>query len=391
MPDLMRATTDLGKSRLIEMLRDRIAREGPIPFEQFMESALYEPGLGYYSSPVQISNDAASPLADFQTSPQVHPLFGYLISLELRRIWELLDYPQPFIVVELGAGAGELCRHILAGLSDGKSPVATQYHAVDWRYAGAGIRSKAPQGRESDSPLWFANACVDHGSIEALVTRWPDLRTLAMSVRGVQVVISNEFFDALPVHRLTRIGGALREIYVDWAESGFIERVGELSDPCLVALVEHRVGAKVEGWRGEVCSRVETVLSSIAGIVDRGYVLTIDYGYELGEAPGSSGETLVGYYRHQWNDDVYRRVGEQDLTSHVDVAAFLELGQKVGLAPVQVTTQREFLLRLGFTDEATRRAAREPTPGRQWQARFAMAELIDPQGLGRLKVITQEK
>src|SRR5262249_7452852 len=142
---------------------------------------------------------------------------------------------------------------------------------------------------------------------------------------------------------------------------------------------------------GEACARLDRILGLIAGIVDRGVVLTIDYGYDSGETSSSRGETLVGYYRHQWNDDVYRRVGEQDLTGHLDVAAFLNLGEKFGLTPVGVTTQREFLLSLGFAEEAGRLAALERNPGRQWQARFAMAELVDPRGLGRLKVISQFK
>jgi SAM-dependent MidA family methyltransferase len=386
--------TDLGKAPLVEILRDRIARQGPITFDQFMEAALYEPGLGYYASAVDDPDGAPGTVADFQTSPQVHPLFGYLIARELRRIWETFGWPEPFVVVELGAGAGELACQILAGLAEKERPVATRYHAVDRRYAGTGAEheiadsSACQQGGHAltvvAAPPW-----ADH--VPGGVTVWPDLPTLAMLLRGAHAVISNEFFDALPVHRLARVGGALREIYVDWAESGFVERVGELSDARLAALVEHRAGVGTDGWRGEACSRLERNLDLVAGLLDRGVVLTIDYGYESDEAPGSSGETLVGYYRHQWTDDVYRRVGDQDLTSHLDVAAFLRIGQKVGLMPVKVATQREFLLGLGFAKAAERWAARQRSPGHQWQARFALTELIDPRGLGRLKVITQLK
>jgi SAM-dependent MidA family methyltransferase len=389
------AAKDLGKTRLVDILRGRIKREGPITFEQFMEAALYEPGLGYYATAIDGPDGATRTLTDYQTSPQVHPLFGHLMARELRQIWETLGSPEPFVVVELGAGGGELSHQILAGLADGVRTIAMRYHAVDWRYARTGaeietVESSACQqigcGRGK-----HVGAPPDHIRAVSSITRWPDLPTLATSVRDVHAVVSNEFFDALPVHRLTRVGGALREIYVDWAESGFIERVGDLSDPGLAALIEHRNGVYIDGWCGEACSRLERILALIAGVVDRGVVLTIDYGFESGEALGSSGETLVAYHRHQWNDDVYRRVGEQDLTSHLDVAALLDIGRKVGLMPVGVTTQREFLLGLGFADEAERLAALERTPGRQWQARFAVAELIDPRGLGRLKVITQLK
>jgi SAM-dependent MidA family methyltransferase len=200
--------------------------------------------------------------------------------------------------------------------------------------------------------------------------------------------LSNELFDALPVHRLTRVGGTLRELYVDVAGGRFVERLGELSEPGLAALVAHRLDAQREGWRGEACSRIAPILARVASLIDRGVVLTIDYGYLADNAPG---ETLLAYYRHQWSAEIFERVGEQDLTSHLDLTYFLEHGKAFGLQPVSVATQRDFLLGLGLAVEAERWAGREPTIGRQWQARFAMAELIDQGRLGRLKVARQKR
>ena len=120
-------------------------------------------------------------------------------------------------------------------------------------------------------------------------------------------------------------------------------------------------------------------------------MLTFDYGYELDQLRDTDTETLVAYHRHQWNDDVYRRVGEQDLTSHLDVDSFLRIGREVGLEPAGVTSQRDYLRGLGFAEEADRWASRQTSPGRQWQARFDMGELVSLGGLGRLKVIAQTK
>lgn len=353
----------VGRPALVARIRDLIRRDGPITFDRFMDLALYEPGLGYYTSHAALPQGGPGTLADFQTSPQVHPIFGQLVARELVRIWEALGEPRPFLMLELGAGGGELARQILDGLADRMSGVDVVYHAVDVR-RGVGIGEL----------VW-----------------WPDLATMAASGRRVDVVVSNEFFDALPVHRLIRVGGELREVYVDWGGHGFVERFGDPSDPTLANLVRHRKGVTREGWRGEVCRRIDRVLETVAGAIDRGVVLTIDYGYEASDPRYPDGETLLAYYRHQWSNDVYLRVGEQDLTSHLDVDGFLRAGAQFGLAPARVTNQRDFLRRLGFDEDARQWAERESTPGRQWQSRFAMAELIDPRGLGRLKVVAQTK
>src|SRR5206468_3949919 len=103
-------------------------------------------------------------------------------------------------------------------------------------------------------------------------------------------------------------------------------------------LVAHRKDATREGWRGEVCDRLGDVLSAVAGLMDRGVVLTIDYGYTRNDAAGPEGETLLAYHRHQWNDEIFLRVGEQDLTCHLDVDAFFQAGLDVGLSPAGQTT-----------------------------------------------------
>ena len=118
-----------------------------------------------------------------------------------------------------------------------------------------------------------------------------------------------------PQHRLRRSQldqspGELKEVYVDWSGVGFVESHGNLSDRGLADLVEHRRGSKREGWRGEACSRLRDILHTLADIVDRGVLLTFDYGYSSGDARDADAETLVAYHRHQWNDDIYRRVGE---------------------------------------------------------------------------------
>ena len=137
----------LGRPGLVYLLRDRILRNGPLTFAQFMQAALYEPGLGYYTAP-STGTAVSHTLADFQTSPQVHPAFGWLIARELAAIWGILDRPAPFVVAELGAGAGELARQIRDGLAEAAPGCALEYHAVDLR---AGARHKQEPSKEARS------------------------------------------------------------------------------------------------------------------------------------------------------------------------------------------------------------------------------------------------
>lgn len=358
-----------GRPALVECIRTLIQETGPITFARFMDLALYAPGLGYYASLRPGAEGESGALADFQTSPQVHPIFGDVLSAELLRIWRALNCPHPFAIAEPGAGAGELARQILVGLGEREPGLTIVYHAIDGR---------APMDR------------VSIKDVDPLVW-WPSLAALRRTGERIHCVVSNEFFDALPVHRLARIAGELREVYVDWTDQGFSEKLLPISDSQLVEVLGERGVA--EGWRGEVMGILPDVLEELAGLVDTGVILTIDYGHGVadGRFGAPSGETLLAYHRHHWNDDLYHRVGLQDLTSHLDFAALLRLGRDFGLEPAGALTQRDFLLSRGIAAETERWVTREKTPGRQWQARFAIADLIRPDGLGRLKVAAQTK
>lgn len=358
-----------GRPALVERIRALIQEAGPITFARFMELALYAPGLGYYSSLRPSVEGESGALADFQTSPQVHPIFGDLLAAELVQVWRARGCPNPFVVAEPGAGAGELARQILAGIKEREPELTVVYHAVDDR----ALEDRTAQG--------------DVGAL----AWWSMLAELRRAGERVHCVVSNEFFDALPVHRLARVSGELREAYVDWSDQGFTERLGPLSDPRLGDVLGDR--GEAEGWRGEVCGVLPDVVAELAGLMDTGVILTIDYGYGVadGRLGPPNGETLLAYHRHHWNDDLFHRVGLQDLTSHLDFAALFRLGRQPGLEPAGALTQRDFLLSRGLAAATERWVAREKTPGRQWQARFAIADLIRPDGLGKLKVAAQVK
>ena len=130
-----------------------------------------------------------------------------------------------------------------------------------------------------------------------------------------------------------------------------------------------------------------------ASALDRGYVLTIDYGYEADElyADSRSRGTLQTYYKHVDGSSPYQRVGRQDMTVHVDFSALISEGLSAALRPVFLTTQAEFLASLGFDAMfASLRGCDIERAAKTANLR-AMSELVKPDGLGRFRVLAQEK
>jgi SAM-dependent MidA family methyltransferase len=356
-------------------IRERIAAEGRIPFRQFMAMALYHSQHGYYSSPGQRMGRHG----DYLTSPEVHPVFGSLVAKQLWQMWQAMGEPQPFTVVEMGAGSGLLARDILAWARR-RAPEffqALEYHLIElneWR-----VEDQRRLLRQVDASLdktsWLP-------SLEAI----PD-----ESVSGC--FLSNELIDSFPVHRVAARDGRLYEYYVEWQEERFAENLAPPSTPLLEQYF-HRLGLLPgEGCSAEVNLEALEWIKAVAGALRHGFVLTFDYGYPAEElyAPWRRDGTLLCFYRHNPSTDPYARLGRQDMTSHVDFTSVVQAGREAGLEPLGLTSQSRFLTALGIAAGLERQAEGEPSLEEHYARRRAVTELIDPAGLGRIKVLIQGK
>lgn len=360
---------------LSHIIREKIAGQGRITFAEFMELALYHPRNGYYNSRAE----RVGPEGDFTTSPLTHPSFGALIGCQLHEMWTLLGRPSAFTVVEMGAGDGRLCRDILSWLR-----VFAPGLYREMRYV---LVERSDRQRERQVAT-LAGLRAKRGSVELVA----DLEgLLPPGVEGC--FISNELVDSFPVHRVAKLGGRLQEVYVSLEDGRFVDLLGEPSTP---ALQEHLdwLGVDLpEGSYGEVNLLAPKWLRQVAWRLQRGFVLTIDYGYTSAElyAPARREGTLLGYRRHGYYRDLYQHVGSQDLTAHVDFSALVKAGESVGLSLAGLTTQQAFLLRLGLGRYA--QALRGlGLPAAELQANLrAMDALAHPEKLGRLKVLVQRK
>ncbi len=354
---------------LREAILRRIDERGGVTFRDFMELALYHPEHGYYRT-----REPMGRRGDYVTSPETHPLFGALVGRQLREMWETMGRPPRFDIVEYGPGTGLLARDLLhwAANAAAQFAEAVRYTLIETSdslierqrrtLAGLGLR---------DGAVSWADAAP--GAIEGCV-------------------LSNEFLDALPVHRVTVLDGRLYEVYVVRKDSGFGEALRPPSTPEIEAYFD-RLGLRPgEGSRAEVNLDAVAWMRDVARRLARGFVLTFDYGYPADElyAPWRKQGTLLCFYRHNPSHDPYARIGRQDITASVDFTTLIRVGEEEGLTTLGFTTQARFLTALGI-GEALERALRQDPAGLEeyYARRRAVTELLDPAGLGRIRVLAQ--
>ena len=306
---------------LTDIIIQKIKKEGPISFRDFMEMALYYPEQGYYSS----SDEKIGKAGDFYTSSSLTPVFGAMIARQLEEMWLILGQ-QHFTIVEYGAGTGLLCHDILAYLK--KNPELYKHLSYAIIEKSSGMRNKQKTHLQ-EKVSWY-------DSIEEVG-------------RITGCVLSNELVDNFAVHQVV-MEDQLMEVFVDYNDD-FVE----ILRPASPALINYFLELKVslpKGFRTEINLEAMQWLQQIADALESGYVLTIDYGYTSSELyrPSRSCGTILCYRNHQINDNPYRNIGEQDITAHVNFSALSHWGEKYGLMPSGLVNQAQFLLAMGYRD-----------------------------------------
>jgi len=327
-------------------IRDAIRDHGPIAFDEFMEHALYGPG-GFYEEP-PVGRDG-----HFITSPHVHPVFGALLASGLRAAWGQLGRPDPFPLVEVGAGDGTLARQLLEALID----VPVRYAAVE--------RSSGGRARLAELPIRVASRLdepVENGCL-----------------------VANELLDNLPFRWVRGAAAGPVEVRIDLSGNRLI-RVDTPCDDDLAALAP----SLGPGEEAAVPIGALSFLDDVASVLGRGYAVLIDYGDTAGGSPGG----IHGYRDHGVIEDVLDDPGSADITAGVDFAELVRRALARGLAVRGPVTQRDALLSLGFrtwTEQERRRQADLMASGagaeaaRIWGGRSRASLLVDPAGLGHLR------
>jgi SAM-dependent MidA family methyltransferase len=360
---------------LVALIRAEIDRspERRITFASFMELALYEPRLGYYRQTVDRPTDAG----DFLTAPETHPIFGWTIGRRIERMWAELGRPDPFSLIEYGAGSGTLAVSILEGMrrhGADELVAATRYEPIE-----SNPHRLADLRRRFDKAGFGGNLAAVGAPIEN-------------SVPVTGVLLANEFLDAIPVHKIVVRGGELLELFVEWHDR-FVEFAAPPSTTALARrLADDGIDPSglADGQVGEICLGLEPLLDEVASRLARGYVLAIDYGYEAADlyGPRHLAGTLLGYRGHRVVEDPFTDPGLVDLTAHVDFTALQVLGERRGLRSAALATQSEFLVASGIESELRALQESGATTAEDYlRARSGIVRMLDPRHMGRFRVL----
>jgi SAM-dependent MidA family methyltransferase len=378
---------------------DRIQRTGPITFAELQELALYAPEDGFFTS----GGGAGRAGRDFVTSPEVGSLFGALVARHLDETWARLGRPDPFVVVDAGAGRGRLAADVLRAeplcapalrlVLVERSPVlrAEQRDLLTLEPAdevfGPVITSEDPD----EAPRQVAG-------MGPLVTALDELPAVGFT----GVVVANELLDNLPVRIVERVGGGWSEIRIAVADDGSLEEVAVPAPPDLSAAADEvAAGTGVPGGsRLPVPEGTAEWLLAVSRVLRRGEIVVIDYVEVAAElvARGPTG-WLRTYRGHERGSSPLDAPGTQDITCDVPLEHLRVAARRAGFEVTVDVTQATWLTRLGLDElvdegQATWRARAhlgdlEAIAGRSRVTEAAA--LTDPQGLGAHRVTVLER
>ncbi|PJA80989.1 MAG: hypothetical protein CO149_00505 [Nitrospirae bacterium CG_4_9_14_3_um_filter_51_5] len=368
-----------GNPDLIEKILLEIAQKGSISFAYFMELALYDVPHGYYmTKTVELDRPSSDRIGwggDFYTAPELSPILAKTLVRQILAIDVQLGHPAPFTFMEIGAGNGTFAVDFL---QECRTIASDFLHRLSYQIVERSPHLQSRQAARLSEVVgdWGKNHLSWKSSLEEIDSD---------SVTGV--VFSNELVDALPVHRVRMVNQRLREIYVAYSGGRFVECLDDRASPKLVEYIEAHKVALNEGQTSELHLAAEAWMKHVARLLHRGVVVTVDYGHTRRDYYRSDRKdgTFLCYYRHAISTDPYSRVGEQDMTAHVNFSALASVGTTHGLDLIGLTTMANWLIGLGV-EELVRDQDQESEDVR------ALAHLLRPHGMGTtFKVLAQRK
>jgi SAM-dependent MidA family methyltransferase len=355
-------------SSVSEALRQQIVSQsqaggGWLSFDAFMQAALYTPGLGYYTHGLQkfgsMPQMGQGRGSDFVTAPELSPLFGACLADQAMQVWQATGTQD---IYEFGAGSGALALQICEHTS--------QYMSARGRYFIIEISSELRQ-RQRERLAHLGDRVV-----------W--LEALPERMEGV--ILGNEVLDAMPVKLLVRKQGI-------WYERGVVWQAGSGVDPDACWAWQDRPTAlrpplEVAGghdYLTEIHPQAEAFLRTLADHLQRGAAFLMDYGFPEAEYyhPQRHMGTVMCHYQHQADPDPLDKVGQKDITAHVNFTGAALAAQEAGLDVLGYTSQGRFLLNCGLLDKAEKLSLQARGPVSKLVTEHEMGELFKVLALGK--------
>jgi SAM-dependent MidA family methyltransferase len=357
----------LSVSGLRERLVERIKRQGPIPFDEYVEAALYDPAEGFFSQ----GRGAGRSEGDFVTSPEVGSLFGALVARALDEWWRALGEPDPYLVVEAGAGNGRLARDVVRA-----SPRCAPALRLVLVERSARLREQQRGALEiepAEDALGPAVRGAPGEPPEPVTRKGPIVTSLdelpAVAVEGV--VFANELLDNLPFRVVERTRDGWDEIRVALdGRDGFVDvavPVPPAIDRDLAELdTAHTLAA---GTRVPLQTGITAWFAACGAMLRRGFLVVVDYADDLaGIAERGEGGWLRTYRGHTQGAPPLAAPGADDVTCDVVTEQVRAAARRAGFRPVAETTQAAWLESLGL--DALVRDARD-----RWEAGRSRGDL----------------
>ncbi|MCU6709493.1 SAM-dependent methyltransferase [Paenibacillus sp. J5C_2022] len=300
-----------------------------ITFHDYMAMCLYDEEYGYYrQGEIRIGKEG-----DFYTSSAVGAGLAAVIASYV------MDYakegPQPLTFVEWGAGTGRLSAQI----------------AAEWKKRLPLWREKFRMKLVEDYPP-HAEAARLHLPHANCLTSREALADAEGTLQAPAVILANELLDAFPVHRIQRMGGHLYELGVAVVNGHFRYVRMAMTNPDFRKWL-HRDGIRLrEGQITELCPGAGRWVREISGMMKRGRVIIIDYGYDAEEysAAFRMDGTLMCYYRHMASDQPFQRPGQQDMTAHVSFSYLKAEARNAGFSVIFDGSQKQFMVNHGIME-----------------------------------------
>ena len=300
-----------GNTELQQIIRDEIRRLGSISCERFIELALYHSRLGYYSQErLRIGRQG-----DFITNVSVGKLFGEILADQIVELWDILDRPPEFTIVESGAETADLASDLLNRLYQDRP-------SVPWNYVIA-ERSEAKQRQQRER---LTGRSDKRELIPTGAVRWVNSLNDLAPITGI--VLANELLDAIPVRVVEFSEDRWQEVRVVVENDAFKFISEPIIDPLLAAMIDKIPGPVPQPYRTEINLGALDWFRSAVGNLRRGFVLLIDYGYSRTDyySPLRTEGTLTAYRNQRRQKNIFEEIGETDITAHVDFTAIAEAG-----------------------------------------------------------------
>lgn len=366
-----------GHPELINEIKRRILDKGhgkeKITFAEFMDIVLYWSDKGYYTSErTRWGTDG-----DYLTNTDVSPVFGKLIARQIKEMWEIMGSPSQFTIIEAGAGNGGLSFQISNTI---KELFKEFYDAV--RFKLIDINPSLKENWEQRFGL--------ENSRTGKFSFYTSIDEIEPGITGC--IVSNELIDAFPVHRISEADG-LKEVYVYLDNGNLSEKVDELSDIAINTYFD-RLGI---GLKHRLTAHINLKaidwIKSAGALLDRGFIITIDYGHPAKRLfDSASRSSLQCYYRHTMNDNPYQFIGYQDITSQIDFTSLALAGRDAGLDVTGFTSQFYFLTGIGVWEELREISEININNLEDLKWNLGIKEIALPGGMGDdFKVLVQHK